>query len=428
MKSFKLILILLFLVVLGCSKNETKENISETKSLQEIYFSLNVGNNYINDSSLGNWIIVHDENGNILDYSKYKNGDKLSFEAPKDSVSDNLRITILNSFYHTSEGQKKFFLETFPNVPKKSIWNFNSSIPNTNALLQNPIVGKFNINVNNIPEVKNHTLTGDNIILTTNTTISDSNQLVINNVDLHERNTYFLSILDGNNDLKYTFIKNVKDGDTLNLDYENFQNFDSYLNVNLPPNKYLSTPLSVIAYEKDLNQNSGVYTLNHRYDSSYWNVGLNYIKIGYLDIFEKYKVDFQLALEGYVYKYRKEGSKTENLIVPEKPNFTYEDSSIYDFSFSIDEDYIRKVNTWKYDSESSTIVWQIFSDSKANLNFNKLPIEITEAYPEMNIDSMKYKSTSIYTKSKSQLDFIEDLFISNDKNDEYELESVVIKK
>lgn len=437
-------LFLFTLFLAGCSKTEEKifienqenpdieEEPEVLEQVNETYFTLNVAPNWLSEDSIDNWIIIHDENGNLLDYSKYKNGDELSFEAINDSVSENLRITTLSYFKYTSEEKRNYYLNTYPNVPKNSIWNLKILSSTGDALLENPIIGKFNLKVDNIPGVKIHTLSVDNRInnQSANIKISESNsqyyQLNINEIDLTERDNYFLSILDGDNNLKYIFFDNIQNGENINLDYQDFKDFDSYLNIDLPPQQYLKLYPTVLAYPEYTTQTNAVYTFNHPYDSSYWNLGLDFIKIGYLNEFKKYEIRFELSLDGYSYNYVKIGSKTNNLSIPEMPNITYKDYSIYDFSFSTNTEYHRKTNTWKYNSDNSSTTWSIFSDSKSNLNFNHLPEEITNTYPDINIDAMKFNRSELYLIGESQTDFIKNTFVANDKAIEYEHASISI--
>ncbi len=435
MRALTFLSIILFSVLLfNCSKNDAeqpepqKEEDKEETLVPEVYFSLNINNAWSSDTSEHNWIIIHDENGDVLDYARYENGDALTFEALEDEVTENLSITTLN--YNTTGGEN-YIIKTYPNIPKKSVWSFKN-LPPAEELLINPEIGTFNIVVDNIPGIQRHSLSGDNRINAENsTTTLGSNPalyaLHIDNIKLFERNNYLLTILDDDNNFKYIQLNDVKNDDNLNLDYSDFSDFDHYLNIDLPSAQAPNT--SVLALENDINSNVGVYTLNHDFDPSYWHIPQNFIKIGYLDAFKKYKVRFDLNLDGCRYNYRKNGDKTALLTIPSKPDFTYEDESISNFSFSTSASYIRQLSRWETPLEEINntgfkVQWTIYSDSETSLNFYDLPEDIKNMYPDLSISSMKYGSTTIYLKSESQSDFINHMFVTNEKVLEFEYETL----
>ncbi|WP_298534873.1 hypothetical protein [uncultured Algibacter sp.] len=414
-------------------KGETEIPEEEKTPIPEVYFSLNVDNEWLNESTIDSWIIIHDENGNLLNYSKYKNGANLTFDALANEITKNLTISTLN-IKKTESNQEIYTIDTYPDIPQKSIWNFKKP-PAPNSLTENKVIGKFSVKVDNIPGVQKHTLSCDNRIGGSNGNITIGSNpklymLNINEVNLFERNNYILTILDNDNNLKYIWLNNVQDGDDLNLDYSDFNQFDSYLNIGLPSTQRIG--IRVYTMEKDVNATSGVYTLDHNFNSAYWGLRQDFVKIGFLDIFKKYKLSFTVDLGNCTYNYGKNGNKPENLIIPSKPELTIQDTSIENFSFTTSLSYMRQVSRWKTPSEifnntGFETSWTISSDSKSELNFYDIPEEIKNAHPNLDLNSTKYYGTWLYLKNESQADFINRSFVTNERRVEFESESVFFR-
>ncbi len=411
----------------ACSNNGTTESDPKEELTPEVYFTLKIDSEWLTLDSKDNWIIIHDENGQLLDYREYKNGDNLIFETLSNTLTDKLTITTFS--YNTSPTLNTYSITTYPDIPKSSTWTFKHSPLISKPLVDNNTTGKFSITVDNIPEFKKHVLSGDNRINNANSNITISpdpryDSLNITDIDLFERNDYILTILDGNGNLKHLKINNVQNNDHLNFDYNNFNDFDDYLNINL--DSPMQTNLEVLALKETLNDDLGVYTLDHNLDFSYIGQTKNFVKIGYLDMFKKYKIRFNLNYEDYSIHYRRRGDKVKSLNIPTKPDFNINVSALSDFNLTISSDYVRQISYWHTPNDlindnKNKVVWEISSDSNSNLNFPGLPDDIKNTYPNLDLNSLKYSGTTLFLKSESQSDFINNSFVINKADEEFEL-------
>lgn len=252
------------LFLTSCSKTEEKmfpENQQNTnveeeeeeepggvpEQITETYFTLNVAPDWLSEDSIDNWIIIHDENGELLAHKNFANGITLTFEALQKEVTDIIHVTTLNVVTST-DSTKEYRIKTHTGIPKNSTWSFKKSVLNTLPLTPNPKVGTFDIFVENLPNIHRHYLSGINNISNAISEITTSDlqlahwKLHIKNTDLHEQDHYILIILDENQSLKYIELEDIQDQETLHLDYHDFNDFDDYLNIELPTGFTKSDP------------------------------------------------------------------------------------------------------------------------------------------------------------------------------------------
>ena len=223
MKITRLPLILLFVFLLSnCSKSETpipqpdageqpdtEEPPEPQEPITEVYFTLNV----LSPRQAGSnaeWVIIHDENGNLLDYKQYEVGDVLKFEAAVDSLTDKISVTELQ-YIINEDGNRFHSLSTTTEVLKGSEWTIGTDQePPTSPTITK--TGEFDLTVSNIPNPLRKAFPS-NVVLTSGrgflgqsasgTGYSHGIEITFNGVPHYEGfDEYIMSILDANNDLK----------------------------------------------------------------------------------------------------------------------------------------------------------------------------------------------------------------------------------
>lgn len=443
------LIFLLTLFLTSCSKTEEKiisdnqenpdikEEPEVPEQVDETYFTLNVATDWLSENSIDNWIIIHDENGELLAHKSFANGTTLTFDALQKEVTDIIHITTLYVVTST-DLTKEYRLETHTGIPKSTTWNFKKSVLNTLPLTPNPKIGTFDIIVENLPNIHRHYLSGINNISNSISEITTSDlqpthwKLHIKNTDLHEQDHYILIILDENQSLKYIELEDIQDQEILHLDYSDFNEFDDYLNIELPTAVTKSDP-TVYMLKDEKESTQSLFTLSHHFNSAYWFKGLDFIKIGFLNQYATYDVDISLDLGDYTYRYQKKGPKTEVLEIPAKPVITYDDSSIYNFSFATTTEYVSKTNFWTSDLDQNTnsiTLWTVHSDSnlESNISFKKLPDDILDSHPDLNINSMIFSSTNLKIKGASYLTDIESDYETNTQQTRFENAFIHVKQ
>jgi hypothetical protein len=450
MKIFKYISLLFFVFTfINCSNEELslpqiddEQTDDEQKGEPEqiIYFTLNVSDQYIFGEN-EEWIIIHDENGNLLDYEMLNGGSTLFFE----SLNTEFNSITITKFLHQqlSNGEtSRFFITTYPGIAKGSTWNYGTPNSPVNTDVNPRISGSFSIQVDNIVPRYDFTIsTFESIPSATYFETPFSSRLNMADVELFETNDYIISIFDGNNNLKYSFLENVQDGENRNLDYNQFLDFDTYVVIDLP-NQSVDYDYFIdgLAESADYPRNSG-----YEYQSNLSQFGTPpyrpQLKLGYLNRFDKFKTFFGINIEDdYRYSYYKQGDPPEAIVIPEKPVFERTGESIFDSSFTTSTEYSYLSSVWQVVEETSetppelggpipdSTTWAVYADSDMNTKVGTLPEELTSKFTNLNLEGIKYQSTALFVSPEPYSEFIARDFVTNisRSNTNYEREIITI--
>lgn len=397
------VLSLVFLVS-NCSKDESPTPKPDAQPdpkepETEVYFTLNV----LGPRDFGatdEWIIIHDQNGKLLDFKQYTVGDVLKFEANTDSLTEKIAITELKYIFNADSGSKFHSLVTTPQVLKGSEWSFGSDQEST---FVPPVeTGAFQLSVTNIPGMlKLNVSTKRSRLYTSPYAFPPHNleNFSMNFKTYEGEDDYIISILDASNNIKYYDFGNPDMSD-ISVDYSQFKSFDHYINVNLPPhNDYY---LNVAAFEDDDPfWNFGGYWLHDILGPLDTEISTTPLVFGYLDSFTRYRTTFVLQMEGYDYNIAQYGERLEELTIPDKPSLSIIDPSRNTFKFEVDIDYISANHGWNHNEGSNetndytSTGWGFFSEKGVDPIIGDLPDEILEKYPTMGIDKLEYSSTRL---------------------------------
>jgi len=424
MKFHKLTITLLFsLLSLSCSDNEdpTDEQIAKEPTNSEpeepnepetrVYFTLNALEPY-RSGFTEEWIMAHDENGKLLDYQQFFVGDTIRFEAPIDSLQDNISITILDYLDSESSNEEQHFLSTKTQVEIGAEWTFETSSGSDFGQLIE--TGEFDLSIQNIPGILKINVSTKKRYIFSSPSPSPyalDTSFARQFKTYEGQDNYLVSVLDGDNDLRYFEFVNPNKED-INLDYNQFKEYDRYININLSPfNQYF---LNVAALEDDEPYGLiGGYWLQDlsSFDSG---VSTNPLVLGYLNNYTRYRTRFEIFREGYIYKIEQYGLPLEGIIIPERPNLEVIDPSRNSFKFDVDVDYISAVHTWEHFNGSaetndfSFTRWISEADKDVVPKRGELPSEILDKYTKLEIDQLQLRSTRL------NLPIVETEYISNE--------------
>ncbi len=421
-KVFKILLALF--IFFSCSSEETKQETPNPIT----YFTLTIDEDWQSDiSESQDWIIIHGVDGNLLDYRSFKKGESISFEAMDNENLDNLTITLFLS-YTRNDGKTIHVLSTNPEIKKGSKWSLIGP-RGQEPLEDNPQIGTFNLTVNNIPEeFIRYGLSSPNRGRISNGEYSLENnnlyKLSFQNVLLHKNNNFILSVLENDKNLRYFEILDVKNDDNIVLDYNNLQNFDNYLTIDLSNH---NRQLYIVNAKEDENdfKNLG-YLLHQNFFSPSNQLPRDFLKIGYLDKLKTYNIIISISFNDYQYRYNRHGSPLTNLSIPQKPNLNLIDDSLFNFSFNPSTSYVKRISRWAATNGDFITEWQVSSQNNTNPRFS-LPDELKTKYPNINVEGLKYLSSDLFLKSESYSDFINRQFVSHEIVTERDEEYVVIQ-
>lgn len=374
-------------------------------SNEEVYFSLEVIGAFF--SFPDQWIIIHDSSGNLIDYKSTKDLQFVEFKAAKDSVPENFNVTTLSIDLNESAPYSYHFLSSYTDIKKGSIWYEDFA---TKATPGQSFDGTFDINIENVPGIERlNVFTPDGRINTIDDSIVVENDqsmtLTLKGVFLHENNDYLINIYDSEGNSKYMKMR-PKENDKIKVDYTNFQEFDTYLEKELPKSGQYS--LYIAGYlEEDPNYYS-TRGLSEFGTSLNWGYATDLsIHGGYIDAFEKFKTDFSVDWEDYSYGYLVNGPKVIDIPILEKPSLEIINDGYKDFKFSTDQNFKRKIENWNYTLKNelggSKILteWTIYSSNGDRTEMGEIPTEILEEYEYFNLGDVTLKSLSLYTQSES---------------------------
>lgn len=360
----------------------------------EVYFTYKV---YERTIFRDNWIVIHDENGEILDYTRYENGDELIFEKDFSLLTDNIAVTL---FTHSSFGlNQNFKLSTTLNIPIGTVWD-NEPIEPT---FSNPI-GNFDLTLSNMPEIIGLYVSNENSLVSsgayTGTPIgaTDTYNYTTDQMSVYPENEYFITFIEDNEDFKYHFLEEVQDGDDLMVDYSEFQFFDNYLDVDLPASSYYHFWVNGFEDYQELNDENG-YVLGdaHYTEDGYMNEYLdrNPLRIGYLNRFDFYRTELDVIMDSgtYIYNYKKVGDQSTSINIPDRPLYSTVDNSIQNFDFTVDVNYDNYTAYWEsdigtYDIDFVKTKWDVTNPSDSNYFYGVLPDALFLLYLGLDISNL----------------------------------------
>lgn len=448
-------LLLSILTLLNCSKNETSPLELETEEqlepkpeeliepASEVYFTFNVANNLQTDKS-DDWIILHDDKGNLLDFKPFEVGDSQVLEALETSLTEKITITILkyDSYSNQFGSGERYTLETFPNVEKGSHWNYKPiGIPRR----EEDKNGEFSVKVQNFPGIMllgdfpdpfgtPHVSTPIQFSLysaSTNLTVdSGTRELELGTFPNFSGTEYLFSVWDKNDELKYKFFEALEGEDYITLNYDEFSPFDSQISLKLKPNKFNSFRLTGFDEKQSFkNTDIGFFIM------AFENTNQSDVPIGFLDRFINYRTFYAVESsdESYTYRFLKQGNKplAEDFIIPEKPSIVMENTSIYEFNFIVNQNYERKTNEWSstftnLNSENISIKWKVHSTQEKYPKMGEIPLEILNKYTNFTISDLEMTLTHLYLKSDPYPKFLFKSFGPNEQEFDVDFEERAI--
>lgn len=394
----------------SCSKNEAPAPDADSKdepkeSEGEVYFTIKTSCNS-DTTTVGNWIIIHRENGELEDFKPYDPGDTLVFEAPENEQPNTFSFsTLVVSEYM---GDISHNLNSTTEITKGTILDLSCSTQE--ETLSNPSMGDFDLTVNNVPfQPISFSFNVSNGFGVSHSDFSTENQngftSFTKQLSIQEKgNKYLISVFDGNNNFKYYSLENFQNKEDISIDYGQFNPFDSYLELDIPDNeKFL---FLVRGYEDDQKTN---YILSHILTPWIFSNQLDFVRVGYLDRFEINSTFMFVKLnQEFEYMYSKFGTRPDAIVIPKQPSITIENESIHNFKFSSDiTDYEEKTSIWVHESdgmdERFSTTWGVKSSQTYSPKIGNLPEELIQKYPKIHIQDLNYIKTDFRLNEEERI-------------------------
>lgn len=366
-----------------------------------------------NTFSTENWIVTHTSDGVLLDYARYERGELLTFEKEPSLVTDFIAVTLFGVFPYGNNQSVEVY--TTLDVKKGSEW---VDPPRTFESNDEPVIGEFHITLENFPEIIGLNISNYNTLVTSgfyhgpHTVFRNRYTYEVENLPLFAANDYVISFNEDQEDFKYFFINDVADTDHITIDYNDFNFFDSYVDVPLPVGSYYMFNVTGLE-EDDVDEDILGFVLEnaHYSEEGYMNEYLNRnpLRIGYLDSYESFSTELTVFMNNYVYSFHRRGAKPTEINVPENIAFNTLNSSFQNFQFNFNKDYSKYIGTWEtetgvLDQNYVNGEWQIEAEKDGMNQFlGELPIEIRSYYPEFYTDSLVYEKVEFLLSPEEKL-------------------------
>lgn len=442
MKIIKYLPLLLVLIFTNCDKTEETNQISPELELpNEITYFTYTPNSFIETLESDNWLVIHNQNGKLLDYRAYEKDETLVFTALDTTLitTESLVITTLSLSQNNNSTINR--LQTYTDISIGLDWNFglqsDFGLNNVMNNLESDYNEKkieasnskkqpYSITVTNIPGIKKYNIYGEERVVAANYNSIDSDELKLESIELLSNTSYLFFIGDEDGGQKYIYFEVDETADQLVLDYNDYQYFESTLETQLPKNSYL---FSVSRGFETKSEFGNKFEMVVELDFNSPEIS----RIGYIPGFDYYTTSFHLTMNnGYAYRYyEKSLTPLERIDILDKPMFTVKNNSVYDFSFNTDISFIRTGSNWKYEenfSDGSYVFtdWTVNTKNKAMHSIGKLPEEIIEKYSSLFLERINLYSTSLEIQGRTYDSFLENIFDSSNNSQPDILETIII--
>lgn len=367
---------------------------------------------YSDTSESDDWVIIHDQDGKLLDYSALEKEDVLVFKKMDTALTNIENLTITTFTARSTETSNAHTLNTHPLVPVGAIWNKEIETDgfheenfkdfqlrnhtSTPEEKNNTKKSTHNILVNNIPGIEKYNITSAVTgYVIADFSPTDGEDLSLENINLSEGVNYIFFIADSQGSLKHLFFEIDENTQGLIFDYTDFKDFQHILETQLPDNSNLFAVSR--GFETISAENRGFeMTIESEYDNP------NVSRIGYADGFESYTTSFQLSMtSGYGYRYYEHSVEPLNeLTILPKPTFSILDKTPYAYEFETDMAYISGTTSWKYEENfpDGTYVysyWNIYIPDTKALSIGQLPEELITTHPKLSLEQLKHGDTHL---------------------------------
>lgn len=429
MKKISLFSISILFILFSCSKSSTDapEGESEKPDIEEpvaeeeeVYFTINVAEDYFNSESEG-WIVSHNvNNGEILNYARLENGSVTTFKKPTSSniVDHNISLVNISNY----DGNTYHRITSFVFVKDNTVWQLDNQYENHVDDRGQPI-GEITINANDlsspgswsISNKHGSTLSGYSSATTQNNLTS----VFFEDIPLFEENRYLFSTYNTYGEVKYLIMDNLNDGDNVTFDGTQLQPFDKTILAHVPE----GGEYNAFVYGFEENQeydHGGGYVLAAYLPFDNYKILSNVIKLGYLDAFNKYITTLTYSKDRFYFRFEKYGEAPLGIPMGDMADWKIEvaDNAVDNFIYSGAPPYLftRQSHYWRArsgtrDVDYNETSWSI-NQGKFYYTFDfKLPEEILATYPQMDVDGLNYQSSFFHVNEYDYYQYLNAIFV-----------------
>jgi hypothetical protein len=346
-------------------------------------------------SSSDDWVMAHDQDGNLLAFKSFENNSTTTLYSDND-VSGNIGITFLH--ISSLSGMSYYQLNSYLDVEKGKEIVVQTQMPAS----WGSFLGSFYVRVTGATTPDQHALSSAIGKLDDGAGLPGT---ITFNGSIYSKDTKFLVQASDGSTSRYKFLENVKPSDVVDVSFNDMLEFDKVVEFNFP--ETTNVKLTVNAFDDDpALQAFGFF--GFRLSNHFRNDLHSKIQAGYINSLTNYETSLVANYGSYAYQYSNYGSIPDpNIAWPAKSNFTVNNTSVNNFSATTTAPFVRRLSRWA--SANNSVLWTVLTPSNEH-TFVAIPAEITANHPLLAFDNFAHQSTSFVTKGTSYEEYIDSLF------------------
>lgn len=345
-------------------------------------------------SETDDWIIVHNEAGNLLAYEPFESNQDLEVLTDK-PFKGKLTITFLR--YAPLEDAKNYSMNSFTNIESDNHL-MRMAIPS-------PVTsGNINISVSDVHSYQKFALTtrlgtlfGGSSSWNPNTSVLDLQSYTYSGAT-----KYILTVTSGNM-YRYKVLDNVQPNHTYSLSFNDMIPSEEKTTFIFPEAEFIS--LFVYGGAPDLTSTYNSFLLDWQLISG----PITAIVPEYINALTDYRTELSIFYADYAYSYVNQGAIPDDISTwPQKSDFSVTKKSLSNFSTATSKSFVWLSTAWGYsDMPNKTRVnWNVSSPSPT-YKIKELPAEIISLHPALALDNFVHGTTTFYTKSPAYESFFD---------------------
>ncbi|MFD2604469.1 hypothetical protein ACFSSG_03165 [Euzebyella marina] len=440
------------LVFINCEEPEVIEEVTDFEQVQEpseeieeeqeteepeeaiepeliTYLTFNSGEMYSSEDN-DNYIILHDQNGKLLDYKAFENNETFVFEKLDSALVDVSSITVTLARMNSNQEYGTFnVINSFTGIEKGLILHTNTnekdSSEETNSLeiksgdklyqrvsKNNSERGNYSIYVHNVDGVSQMAVSNNHGDYGVFDLDIDTDTYVLANRNFKRDEEYFIYIEDFSGNYRYTYFKTPQLDSDIILDFNDFSKFDQFVDINLPEHQELRY---LVKFREDLNSPNGYMTTGRV--TSYGEKST--ARFGFIEGMPDYRAILSLKVDD-TWGYGITGNfnsipQEQDLPFISKPNFEMVNNDLHHLEYTTDISYIAYTSYWKHEVDELNqpyyiTAWTIEGSNKEKPIIGHLPEEILAKHPNLELEKLNYSQTTLTTQGATYSERVKHLF------------------
>jgi hypothetical protein len=310
------------------------------------------------------WAMIHDARGNLLQVASIRPGETLDFQSKSDTIPENLQFTILT--VDTSEKRADtYWIESFVELKTGAMVTLT---PGLRKRVLPPSYGTFQITIPNILQpMWGIVSTKNGYNNYTSASIyeqgKDGFTLIFNCPIEHPGSEYLLSMEDMDGNVRYQFLRDIKDGGQDTIQVGDLTMAEKYIDVSLPMDA-IGSSLNVVAFEDNqVMEDMAGYPLTRLTLPAFSKSR----RLPYLERFNRYTTKLSVVYQNYseLIYFKRGTAPIAPITFPENLEVRLDDRTFKTFEVSRASSYALRQNSFYYEdntgSKRAEIMWTFYS-------------------------------------------------------------------